>query len=27
MINDMKGKLYMYLGVRESKDKIMGVDL
>jgi pyruvate ferredoxin oxidoreductase alpha subunit len=26
-INDMKGKLYMYLGVRESKEKIMGVDI
>jgi pyruvate ferredoxin oxidoreductase alpha subunit len=26
-INHMKGKLYMYLGVRESKENIMGVDL
>ncbi|NHJ22854.1 MAG: hypothetical protein EAX91_18065 [Candidatus Lokiarchaeota archaeon] len=26
-INDMKGKVYMYLGVRETKAKIMGVDL
>ncbi|MFX0073825.1 MAG: hypothetical protein ACFE96_00170, partial [Candidatus Hermodarchaeota archaeon] len=26
-VNDMKGKLYMYLGVRETKDKILGVDL
>lgn len=26
-INDMKGKLYMYLGVRETKEKILGVDL
>ncbi len=26
-INDMSGKLYMYLGVRETKDKILGVDL
>ena len=25
--NDMKGQLYMYLGVRESKNKIHGVDL
>lgn len=25
-VNDMKGKLYMYLGVRETKDKIMGVE-
>ncbi|MFX1427041.1 MAG: hypothetical protein ACFFBE_11360, partial [Promethearchaeota archaeon] len=26
-VSDMKGKLYMYLGVRESKSKIMGVDM
>jgi pyruvate ferredoxin oxidoreductase alpha subunit len=26
-VNDTKGKLYMYLGVRETKEKIMGVDL
>jgi pyruvate ferredoxin oxidoreductase alpha subunit len=25
-VNDMKGELYMYLGVRESKDKIYGVE-
>ncbi len=25
-ITDMKGQLYSYLGVRESKDKILGVD-
>ena len=25
-VNDMKGKLYMYLGVRETKQKIYGVD-
>ncbi|MFX1350455.1 MAG: hypothetical protein ACFE92_17430 [Promethearchaeota archaeon] len=25
-INDMKGPLYSYLGVRETKDKILGVD-
>jgi len=25
-VNDMKGKLYMYLGVRETKDKIYGVN-
>ncbi|MFX1420559.1 MAG: hypothetical protein ACFE9N_16805 [Promethearchaeota archaeon] len=25
-INDMKGQLYSYLGVRESKEKILGVD-
>jgi pyruvate ferredoxin oxidoreductase alpha subunit len=25
-ITDMKGPLYSYLGVRESKDKILGVD-
>jgi pyruvate ferredoxin oxidoreductase alpha subunit len=25
-VNDMKGQLYMYLGVRESKDKIHEVD-
>ena len=25
-VNDMKGQLYMYLGVRESKDKIYGVE-
>ncbi|MHA1782486.1 MAG: hypothetical protein ACTSUL_03560, partial [Promethearchaeota archaeon] len=26
-VNDMKGKLYMYLGVRETKNKIHGVEL
>ena len=26
-VSDMKGTLYMYLGVRETKDKILGVDL
>jgi pyruvate ferredoxin oxidoreductase alpha subunit len=26
-VSDMKGKLYMYLGVREKKDKLYGVDL
>jgi pyruvate ferredoxin oxidoreductase alpha subunit len=26
-ITDMKGRLYMYLGVRETKTKIMGVDI
>jgi pyruvate ferredoxin oxidoreductase alpha subunit len=26
-VSDMKGKLYMYLGVRESKLKILGVDM
>jgi pyruvate ferredoxin oxidoreductase alpha subunit len=26
-VNDMRGQLYMYLGVRESKNKIHGVDL
>ena len=26
-VNDMKGQLYSYLGVRESKDKIYGVDI
>ncbi|MHA2392606.1 MAG: hypothetical protein ACXAEX_11740 [Promethearchaeota archaeon] len=26
-VSDMKGKLYMYLGVRETKEKIMGVDM
>ncbi|MEJ2250313.1 MAG: pyruvate ferredoxin oxidoreductase [Candidatus Lokiarchaeota archaeon] len=26
-VNDMKGKLYMYLGVRETKDKIYGVNM
>ena len=26
-VSDMKGKLYMYLGVRETKDKILGVDI
>jgi pyruvate ferredoxin oxidoreductase alpha subunit len=25
-VNDMKGPLYQYLGVRETKDKILGVD-
>jgi pyruvate ferredoxin oxidoreductase alpha subunit len=25
-VSDMKGKLYMYLGVREKKDKLYGVD-
>jgi pyruvate ferredoxin oxidoreductase alpha subunit len=25
-VNDMKGPLYMYLGVRETKEKIVGVD-
>ena len=25
-VSDMKGKLYMYLGVRERKDKLYGVD-
>jgi pyruvate ferredoxin oxidoreductase alpha subunit len=25
-VNDMQGKLYMYLGVRETKDKIYGVE-
>jgi hypothetical protein len=25
-VNDMNGKLYMYLGVRETKDKIYGVN-
>ena len=25
-VNDMKGQLYSYLGVRETKDKILGVD-
>ncbi|MFW9785623.1 MAG: pyruvate ferredoxin oxidoreductase [Candidatus Heimdallarchaeota archaeon] len=25
-VSDMKGKLYSYLGVRETKEKIMGVD-
>ena len=26
-VTDMKGPLYMYLGVRETKDKILGVDM
>ena len=26
-ITDMRGKLYMYLGVRETKEKIMGVEM
>lgn len=26
-VSDMKGKLFMYLGVRETKSKILGVDL
>jgi len=26
-VTDMKGQLYMYLGVRETKDKIYGVDM
>jgi pyruvate ferredoxin oxidoreductase alpha subunit len=26
-VSDMKGKLYMYLGVRESKSNILGVDM
>ncbi|MHA1195355.1 MAG: pyruvate ferredoxin oxidoreductase [Promethearchaeota archaeon] len=26
-VNDMKGKLYMYLGVRETKNKMHGVEL
>ncbi|MHA1478687.1 MAG: hypothetical protein ACTSPU_10850, partial [Promethearchaeota archaeon] len=26
-VNNMKGQLYSYLGVRESKDKIYGVDI
>jgi len=26
-VKDMKGKLYMYLGVRETKDKIYGVNI
>ncbi|TXT56273.1 MAG: Pyruvate flavodoxin/ferredoxin oxidoreductase domain protein [Promethearchaeota archaeon] len=26
-VTDMKGKLYMYLGVRETKDKIYGVNM
>jgi hypothetical protein len=26
-VSDMKGKLYMYLGVRETKSKIMGVEM
>lgn len=26
-VSDMKGKLYMYLGVRESKSNILGVDV
>jgi pyruvate ferredoxin oxidoreductase alpha subunit len=26
-VNDMRGKLYMYLGVRETKDKIYGVNM
>jgi len=25
-VNDMKGPLYMYLGVRETKEKIHGVN-
>ena len=25
-VSDMKGPLYMYLGVRETKNKILGVD-
>ena len=25
-VSDMKGKLYMYLGVRETKSNILGVD-
>jgi hypothetical protein len=24
-VNDMKGKLYMYLGVRKTKDQLLGV--
>ncbi|MBD3256082.1 MAG: pyruvate ferredoxin oxidoreductase [Candidatus Lokiarchaeota archaeon] len=26
-VTDMKGKLYMYLGVRETKEKILGVEM
>ncbi|MBA7709010.1 hypothetical protein ES703_117917 [subsurface metagenome] len=26
-VSDMKGTLYMYLGVRETKDKILGVNM
>jgi len=26
-VSDMKGKLFMYLGVRETKSKILGVDM
>jgi len=26
-VNDMNGKLYMYLGVRETKDKIYGINM
>jgi hypothetical protein len=26
-VSDMKGRLYMYLGVRETKSKILGVDM